>query len=252
MMNKLIHAFGLTEFGHDLEVIEPNKLNAIRKCPEINLILYKPPIERQALDYLSQLNMDTDFSHVPCDRGGVAYKNIKFLSTFDYDLSAPLSAEELIETKMSTFPKHEGLRSFAQSVLLQAELFCRAAESSGTAVMLMQKGPQIEAVWHADNETDLRALVTWKGEPTFWLPNQEVVDWSIEKRGKYRHNFYGLAGTDFLKVARQARVHELVVMQGHMHNPTLHIVPSGTLPIIHTEPVLSQTSETRLIQLMNL
>lgn len=157
-------------------------------------------------------------------------------------------AIDVVRTSLRRFPQTPGIDHFAADVLQALKVFTETTNSQKVSSLFIAKYPIPGAVWHRDNDTDMRGLITFTGPGTLWRPNDTVpeADWLQDQKDErgFPMNSFGLLGRDFMAHAQQVETASMSIWKGDRH----------ARPLIHAEPTDSVVGrkDIRLVMNMNM
>lgn len=217
--------------------------------PAINLVIARDFITSTTQDYLSGIDLRQHFASDWLAAGATpaigCLKNCGACRLFRdpgdtmvdiipaiFETTDPRGPETtaMVRTALSKFPAHEGFESLVNDTAHALRTFAAVTGAGRVASYFMAKYTVPGALWHRDNMTDKRGLITLTGPGTFWRPNGTVPaqDWlqdEHDERGMPMNNF-GLFGQDFMTQAQQVGAGSLTIWKGDHH----------ARPLIHSEP----------------
>ena len=158
-------------------------------------------------------------------------------------------AMEKLRVGLRKFPQGPSINAFADDVLAALKTFASATGTEKVESFIMAKYPVPGALWHRDNDTNYRALITFFGPGTYWRPNDTMTDadWAQQTEkdelGRFSKGF-GRFGREFMDKAQQVERASMALWKGDHH----------ARPLVHAEPTsdVADRGEMRLVMHMDI
>lgn len=222
--------------------------------PDVHGVQSTRALSPAAIDYLHRLDL-TEMIETARPGASTQARLSKISLTGDGDVAAHHLGDSLSRTLAPHLPEAQGksavLQDLQDSLSDLCACFKERADPQGKQpfsgkinYFLLAIRPSVQGIFHRDNHTECRALITLKGAGTL------LADESVRSRIDLPHalpereltqgssaNNYGRPSENFAALIRQADPHHLLIWRGEIENT----------PAIHCEPDVLSREDQRLI-----